>query len=228
MSNVTKTCTACKREQPFSSFYAKSGLDAHTKPGHFTSECKECMKARSKRKPYIPRNPNTLVRSEALVIDQLRRNGIYAVTGKSVNAKHVDVVAWGCVQIEVKYSRLEKNGNRLAFVFDFSPPQRKRGVLAQVVVLVCDYGSGRVDYHVFDAANPIFYSNSQLKLKITFEPGRTQSRYHGHELLTQSIMDTHKNMWGVIASKFGNISAGLTRQYAAPKRTSFKQALTTQ
>lgn len=222
MSTVTKNCRACKQEKPFGEFYAKSGLSSHTRPGHFTSECKECMRLRSKRKPYVPKNPNTLVHSEALVINELRRNGIFAVTGKSVNAKHVDVVAWGCVQIEVKYSRLAKNGNRRAFVFDFSPPQRKRGLLALVVVLVCDYGSGRVDYHVFDATDSIFYDSGQLKAKITFEPGRTRSRYHGYEQLTQSIMDDHKNMWGIIASRFGNISTELTRQYAAPKRASFK------
>jgi hypothetical protein len=151
--NNSKTCCRCGSLKPLSDFYKRSGINS------YTSECKVCMNERSKTSKRLPAT-TPRVKSEVIAIDYLRSKGIYAVPGKSVSSSHVDVVAWGCVGIEVKYAKFGKPEN--GFQFNASAPQVKRGhYLGEVVMLICDYGD-RMTFHFFQSDDEVFYIDRKI------------------------------------------------------------------
>jgi hypothetical protein len=128
---------------------------------------------------------------EQFLIDYLNKRGIYSTPGKAVYAADVDVVAWGCVWIEVKHSKLALwGGKEYRFMFKASPMQSKRGFLAQIVVLICDYIDNQT-YHFFDAQHPVFYKDGKVKSGLVFVPGLLKPRkiHQGNTVMTQGMMD---------------------------------------
>jgi hypothetical protein len=198
MNTLTKVCLRCKVDKPLTEYYGRSGTSDLTEPGHYVSECKTCMKQRSKTTgitdPYQPR-----VLSETLAIEQLLDVGIFAVPGKAIAAKWVDVVAWGCVWIEVKYSRLEFKRGVKKFTFMTSKQQQQRGFLADLVMLICDYGDD-LTYHLFEANHPVFYMGERVKSGFTFTPDAMEAKKHGDNrvVMTQPMMDEAKDRWDMI------------------------------
>lgn len=190
MTTVSKRCTSCKQEKPFSEFYVRSGIDYPTEPGHYNSECKECLKARSRTTIQLP---VTMPRAftESLAIAYLKHHGIGALPGKAVKATHVDIAAWGHVWIEVKYSKLRSRAGASYFQFNVSPAQRKRGFLAHLVMLICEYPDTRRTYHLFRADHPVFFKDGHAKNGFTFRPGATHALKHGNNrvVMTQPMMD---------------------------------------
>lgn len=188
---VSKPCARCHSVKPLADFYTRPPYNKPgnppTLPGHYVSECKTCMKARGSTNyhPTVPR-----AKTEILAIDYLRRNGVYAVPGKSVYAADVDVVAWGCVWIEVKYALLQRG----KFTFHSTPTQKERGYRAHVVILICDYGSQKT-YHLFRSNHPVFYKDGRIKSGFTFTPGAMEAKKHGNNrvVMTQPLMDTAQN-----------------------------------
>lgn len=199
MSTLSKVCRRCKIEKPLTDFNRRSGITFPNKPGDYQSECKSCIKERMQSTPRWSRNiPLTI--GEQFLIDYLAKSGIYATPGKSVYAADVDVVAWGCVWIEVKHSKYELwGGNEYRFMFKASPVQVKRGFLAQIVVLICDYIDMQT-YHFFDAKDPVFYRNDTLKSGLTFVPGLLKPRkvHQGNVVMTQGMMDAAQDQIGMI------------------------------
>jgi hypothetical protein len=145
--------------------------------------------------PYQPR-----VLSETLAIEQLLDVGIFAVPGKAISAKWVDVVAWGCVWIEVKYARLEFQRGVKKFKFATSKQQMARGFLADLVMLICDYGEDDLTYHLFEAKHPVFYMGERVKSGFTFTPDAMEAKKHGDNrvVMTQPMMDEARDRWDYI------------------------------
>lgn len=147
---LSKACARCKSVKSFDEFYLRPAYknfdNPPTLPGHTVSECKACMKERGTKRihPTVPR-----AKTEQLAIDYLKQRGIWAAPGKSVHAADVDVVAFGCVWIEVKYAKLERG----FFKFNSTPTQMKRGYRAHIVMVICDYGDEKT-YHLFRATTP--------------------------------------------------------------------------
>lgn len=194
MDTLSKVCanSNCQQEnpQPLTNFYPRSGhRDDASEPGHYVSECIACMKARNTVKRRIPRTMPS-VRNEQLAIDYLKRNGIYAAPGKSVYASDVDVVAFGCIWIEVKYARYEHKDGRKQFMFVATPKQQAQGYRAHLVMLICDYGD-RATYHLFDAKSDVFYKDGHVKSGLTYYPQRVDAGKHGNNrvVMTRGMMD---------------------------------------
>lgn len=194
MSTISKICTRCQCLRPLSEYYTRSGMNADNVPGHYNSECKICMKARSMNliplSPYQPR-----VYTEQVAIDRLLQEGIFAIPGKAIHAADVDVVCWGCVWVEVKYSVLQRG----YFKFATTPKQQIRGFLADLVMLVCDYGDVKT-YHIFESNDPVFYMKGRLKSAFQFTPGALEAKKHANNriVMVQPMMDAAQDRWDLI------------------------------
>lgn len=210
---VSKRCVRCNVEKPLTDFYIRSGYkfpdNPPTLPGHYNSECKACLLDRSKKvgrlDPYEPR-----AKTEALAIEYLKRNGIHAIPGKAISAADVDVVAFGCVWIECKYSRLKRNHGGEDFVFNATPAQIRRGYLAHIILLMCDY-EHEVTYHLFDKGDPVFYIDGRVKNGLTYRPGRKVAQKHGNNrvVMVQSMMDSAQDNVALVWQHLRQISEDL-------------------
>jgi hypothetical protein len=184
---ITKTCRLCNGNFPATSefFYqrpqSKDGLQ---------SQCKPCTKARARTYDNTPKGrPN-----EVLLVNYLLKHGVFADVGaKFKDYKLADVVAWGCVTIEMKYSWSEIEKHK----FEFTPRQLKmNGAGVDVICLATD-GMGEMEYHFFDARNPFFYNCGKLKRTVTYQ-SHAKWRVEGKEVLTPDIMDKARNDTSVI------------------------------
>ena len=206
IGNGERPCNQCKEIKPFTEFYVRSTYGTPQKPavtkGHFVTECVKCMNERSKSQERLP-VWRTNVKSEQIVIDALMAHGIGATTGKVANAPDVDVVAWGWVNIECKYSPLRNiRGESRQFKFNTSPKQQVRGLLGHIVMLICEYPDGLLTYHMFGNKEPCFYrKDGRLKSAFTFTPDQYRLGHtgrKGHYPLTQGIMDSKRDRWHLI------------------------------
>lgn len=168
------------------------------------------MNERSKNQERLPAT-TPRVKSETIAIDYLRSKGVYAVPGKSVSSAHVDVVAWGCVGIEVKYAKFGKPEN--GFTFNASTPQVKRGhYLGEVVMLICDYGD-RMTFHFFQSDDEVFYIDRKigekqrvpiyergLKYAVTFVPDASAGTKHSGNrvVMTPDMMTSAQDAYDLI------------------------------
>lgn len=218
MVTLSKHCARCKIEKPFSEFYARSGhlnLDnPPTEAGHYNSECKSCIQERDKLTKRLPKT-EPRAKTEIIAIERLRRQGIHALPGKAVAATDVDVVAWGAVWLEIKYSRLARgHGINEEFVFGATPAQMRRGFLAHIVMLICEYPDNRYTFHLFNAKDPVFYIHGRVKSGMSFRPGRVEALKHGNNrvVMVQSMMDAAQDAWHLIEEKRLEISRQLQQE----------------
>jgi hypothetical protein len=186
--NNSKVCATCKQEKQFDEFYKlRSGSPA--------SECKDCAKLRSKNQVKSQDRKSAVNYSEKIVIDKLSELGIPSLPGKALGYTWADVVAWGCVLIECKYSS-DYGGEH--FHWGFTPLQRIEGIRAHITILCCGW-SDKTTYHLFEANDPIFYIHGKRKTGITYVPDATHGK-HKRPALTKELMDAHSKKWGLIES----------------------------
>lgn len=204
MDTLSKVCTNrnCQQvnPQPLSHFYERSGYKGiASEPGHYVSECKTCMRERARTTKPVPKTVSS-VYNERLAIEYLRQHGIYAAPGKSVYASDVDVVAFGCVWIEVKHSRYEHRSGRKQFAFVATPKQQERGYRAHLVMLICEYSEQHRTYHLFDARDEVLYIKGRVKSGLTYYPDRTVALKHAQNrvVMTRSMMDSAQDNVGLI------------------------------
>ncbi len=178
----------CKHPQgpnlPESEFYAhRGGLAPH---------CKECHKTQtSKYKPHA--YDVTVNRSEARVVEKLRSLGIYSVTGKSSEFRWADVVAWGCVRIEVKSATLNK-----ANVFSFSMGYKKRTVEQHSDLVVLVVIDDPITYHVFPSSHAIFYhEDGSPKRGLTYMRD-DQRKNKPRNPINDALMNEYLDKWELI------------------------------
>jgi len=197
MDNVSKICCSCQCLKPLSEFYKRSYSNS------VSSECKECVKKRSVGKKHKNEDyMKSLVMSEELAIAFLHRNGIPALPGKALRQSHVDVIAFGCVHIEVKYAPFEVDRTVKKFTFKVTPSQQKNGFRAEVVILICGYDN-HMTYHLFDAKDPVFYMHGRVKTGFTFTPGSFEAKKHGNNrvVMTQPMMDAAEDKVSLVFDK---------------------------
>lgn len=190
-------------ELPLSEFYrAKSSKNG------YQSRCKICHGLQNKM-ATISRQGNQRGKpgyeTEGMVIEELRRQGIYAAPGKSSEFHNLDVVAWGCVRIECKSSIKDRMGR---YLFNFNN-QRRKGISADLVVLVCL--GDEITFHVFPARHGVFYKHGRVKMGVQYDPYR--SHFKGGQVagarLTTALMNQYQNAWYLIEEKRLEISAAL-------------------
>lgn len=208
-----KTCNACHIEKPFSEFYQRSGFSKDNPPtlsGHYQVECKDCMRERSRNHIRVAKIVS-LVPSEIMAMNRLHSVGIPALPGKAVSAADVDVVAYGCVWIEIKYGKLAWNHGGECFKFSATPKQRERGFLADLVLLICEYPNNDATYHLFDAKHPVFYMKGRLKVGWQFTPGAMEAKKHGNNrvVMTQPLMDAAQDAYWLIEQRLMEIKEEL-------------------
>ncbi len=217
ISEFTRICSACQQEKSFNEFYPRNPYvdsdNPPTLPGHVTSECKPCMRARSRIRAARPDTLGPGRASEELVIKALARQGIPALAGKvfKLAFPNVDVVAWGCVMIEVKWARLETHSGVEKFKFVATPTQKRKGFSAHLVMLVCYWSEYKQTYHVFPVEHPVFYINGHTKTGFTFTPGAQEAKKHGNNrvVMTQPLMDQHQGWWELVEDKRLELSEAL-------------------
>jgi hypothetical protein len=182
-----KLCRLCNGSFPATSehFYqhseSKDGLHGH---------CKACAKKRARTYDNKPKGrPN-----EILLVNHLLKHNVFADVGAKFKIyKLADVVAWGCVTIEMKYSWSEIEKHK----FQFTPRQLKlNGAGVDVICLTTD-GMGEMEYHFFDAKDPFFYAGGKLKHSVSYQP-YAKWRVEGKEVLTPDMMDKARNDTSVI------------------------------
>lgn len=185
----TKICSRCREEKCLSEFY----VDRHS--GLPVNPCIVCKKANAHNQKNVDDKIST-VESERWVIERLARVGIHALPGKALSHYYCDVVAWGCVGIEVKSSSFHLDDGHEYFHFGFTHKQKSRGILGQVVVLVCrDVGYNT--FHVFPATHPMFYNDDgNLKRAVTYTPMRSKSGKPS--ALTDEMMDEAEDRWELV------------------------------
>jgi hypothetical protein len=187
----TVICDRCHVPKPRSEFYTRSGA-----PHLIHQGCKECRRAAERAKKSTPRNNHTtFTPSEAWVIERLKSQGIPALPGKALHYVDADVVALGCVLIEVKSSLPKAFG----FQFMFTPKQYLERIKGELIVLVCNYGD-RQTFHVFSADAPFFYNaNGTHKTGVAFIPGTlAPTRHKRRAILTQPLMDEAEDRWSMV------------------------------
>lgn len=206
-----KACRTCGEEKIITDFYRSPGA----RDG-YASECKECTKERGRvnrvrlgRKKH--RSPLSGRSSEQHVIDKMRSEGIYAVSGSATEYSWGDVVAWGCVVIEVKTAYF----NGYSYQFGFTPTQFKRGIQADFVLLVCNVPQDdTITYHLFPAQHPVFYRSGRLKRGFGYTPG-AKPKPPGDIVLSlnDQLMQQYENAWHLIEARRLEIQQALIEEY---------------
>jgi hypothetical protein len=184
----TKQCQGCEGILPLSDFYSNpQSKDRHT------YLCKECHKIKTSEYKHV--RGETQIESHNLLIDELGYHGIYACPGSASNFKYVDIVAWGCIQIEIKAAS-NTNGS---FKFGFTPDQCNGKLKADIIVLVCMSETSN-SFHVFMPNDQVFFLRDKTrKTGIVWSPGssRRNTRF-SNDQLTDDIMRKSRDAWWLI------------------------------
>lgn len=201
-----KTCTNCRIEKPLVDFYRRSGIESPADEGHYLSECKQCMKKRSKVQRRLPKTkPREF--TERLAMGYMKQYGIPALPGKAVSAADVDVVVWGHVWVEVKYAREVRKKGKMRYTWTMTGKQKERGFLAHIVLLICDHRDSELTYHWFRADDPVFYMNGRMKAGLDYWEGRTQMLYgNGRVIMNDSQMEQAQDRFSLIYEAMREIS----------------------
>lgn len=194
-----RLCNTCKQEKPLTEFYERQ------------TRCKPCMylvnKERGRQKS--PRAKlDTIFGSEGMVINELRKRGIPAYPGKSVSYAHVDVVAWGCVGIEVKSSRYDGG-----YQWGFSSRQRAE-LQSDVIVLVTL--DDEPQFYVFPSNHPVFYRDGRRKSGVTYLPyEHAQKRKDIRPMLIED-MEQARGRWELVQTCRNEFSHALMNGVTLP------------
>jgi hypothetical protein len=192
----TKICSHCEVEKSTSEFYPRP-----QQPHLFNSWCKACMKEKSRTTKKL-KNGQSSVPSEQRVLDVMKSIGIWATPGREVKGfPFVDLVAWGCVGIEIKSCKVNKYS---VSSFNFTPSQQDVGIRGDLVVLVREF-DGYDKYHIFPSNHDIFYRSGGLKGVITHDPNakhrNTFTRYLKRAYvtaLTSELLAEYEDAWLLI------------------------------
>ena len=200
-----RTCAKCQLPKDLSEYYPRPGGK------YLCAECKDCMKLRSKVQVKVDKKV-AVVASEAEVITELHKQGIPALPGKALSQQWADVIAYGCVLIEVKSAQRHYRG---CYQFAFTPSQRAGKLKGDLVVLVCKMETGNT-YHVLHASNPVFYHEGQLKTAVAWTPG---AKHKGRFVsLNDDIMYAAQNNWDLVEGHLVKIQNKLMEGFELPIR----------
>lgn len=183
---LTKRCNGkhgCGEILPITEFYKHPN-------GHHQSMCKKCHTAYNKSRSGKTKSNE---HEQAFVLE-CHKHGVFAVQGAATRSHAwTDVIAWGCVRIEVKAAEI---GATKGYNFRGTARQSKRGFDADIVVLVADG-----DYYFLPADHAVFFRNDgKRKTAVSWRPGHNPNGrdFRWGTPLTDDIMAAHKNGWHMI------------------------------
>lgn len=191
---ILKVCRDCKEKKPLTDFYRQD----NTSDGH-TPRCKTCHNQEMTK--YAKKDARTKAGhwAEELVVDRLTSMGVFAVPGKRTTMKWVDVVAWGCVTIEVKSSKIGSFGYR----FDMSS-QFRRNKISDIVVFVPE---DTKTCHLFLGTDPVLYRpDGSIKKNVIHN---IRGVNHIDNPLTHEMLQMALNNWRLIEDRRQAISEEL-------------------
>lgn len=207
----TKTCSVCGVEKPLSDYYI------WTSNKKYMAQCKKCHQTRSKKYSPLPADRCGNEHQNAL-IDILRSRGIYASPGKSSEYAYSDVVAWGCVRIEVKFGESLGSSNPSIWKFRFTERQTNGGLVADLIALMCPAGSGKgYTCYLIDPSCPELYRGGRFRPTFTINLGtHRKNRTDGRLPLSSELLNTHRDNWQVIEQKRLEIAERYQRRELKP------------
>lgn len=199
-----RICTACHQPKELSEYYPRPGGK------YLCAECKDCMKARSKRQTKVDKKVSTIA-TENDVITELAKLGIPALPGKALSHQWADVVAFGCVLIEVKSATLH---HFRSFDFGFTASQQAGKLRGDIIVLVCKYDTVNT-FHVFPSSASFFRNeDGKLKTAVAWTPNR---KFQGRPaVLTDDMMSAAKDNWDIVERYLTKVSAKLAAGHQLP------------
>lgn len=190
---ITKTCSVCGADKPLSDYYIWA---SNKKP---MPHCKKCHTTKSNSHAPIPADRCGVAHQNEF-IDILRSRGIYASPGKSSEYAHADVVAWGCVRIEVKHGESIDKYSPHTWKFRFTEKQANGGMVADLIALMCPNGIGKgYTCYLISPDCPELYRDGKFKPVVTINIGthRKPAR-DGKGSLTLDLLNAHRENWQVI------------------------------
>lgn len=196
-NDTTKLCPQCSIEKPISEF----PLTHRKKPARI---CKACGYER--QKGYTVKKKHQASRpSEDSTIAEMKRHGIFATSGKASDYHYVDVVAWGCVRVEVKLATKDGNG----YTVSFSDDQVKDGIRGDVVVMIIPSEFGDA-YYVLPVDFPLFYREGKLqyRMSVTMNAQREAWRWQ--------MVSRYRAAWHLIEEARWRVIQGLGQIDPAP------------
>lgn len=195
---LLKVCNKCGQEMPINCFYKRPYYDGTTQ-GHFTSECKSCMKERAKTQNRLG-FAESRFESENDVLRLLNDQGIPTTTGHNNGFADVDLVAYGCVRIEVKYSRIQLAYNKYKqYAWNLTKKQIAKGLKADVIVLVGEDDNGDLSYYILPYPHDTFFHpDGTLKTAFVYSLDNAGKRAGKRHVLTNELMQSAKNNYGLI------------------------------
>ena len=142
--------------------------------------------------------------SEQDTITYLLSNGIFAVNGRITHYRYVDIVAFGFICIETKYSTLNK---KQRYHWRVEPTTHNRNLRGQIIILCAQTPCG-IQRTIWNANDPIFYlPTNQLKRGIDYNPARsalTTTSIYGITL-TPTLWHDHIDRFDIIHTYLQNI-----------------------
>lgn len=194
---TTKICTACGVEKSLASYYRWHSNNK------YMPYCKKCHQKRTKRETPIPADTCGVAHQNDL-IHILRGMGIYASPGKSSEYAHADVVAWGCVRIEVKLGEACEQSNPHIWKFRFTRKQANGGMVADLIAFMCPdgYNTGGYTCYLIEPTCAEFYRDGKFKPALTVNIGTHRKfRRDGRQSLSPQLLNSHRDNWQVIEQK---------------------------
>lgn len=201
----TRTCTKCQVSKPATLDYFYKG---RTNGDRLTSWCKDCMKALSKTQTYTPKSLKVPNVGEAKAIAYLRGHGIPASGGKHIDTvTWLDVLAWGCVRIEVKYSKTNKQGLWSWMMYSVNDKEIT-GTLPHLILFIGeDVRTDEAKFYFFDANHPILFNEETGKRKVN-----VTYNYQSPDGLHHDVFKRHENALALVETFRLQISQSLTGQ----------------
>ena len=128
--------------------------------------------------------------TEVDTVDYLLKNGIYAVNGKFTSWRYVDIVAFGCVAIENKYSNVRQDKGH-SYGFRLVSKWHDNGMRGNIIIL-CAQRHDRVERTIWNVNDPIFYRrDGSPKQGIWYTTKKTQ----GHARRAEYGVSINPRLW---------------------------------
>jgi hypothetical protein len=182
--------------------------------GALNKMCKTCYRAKRKGRKSLPKT--AIHKGEILAIDMLCRNGIFATSGKSTsNGKWIDVMAWGCVKIEVKYSAENTDG---CWGFGFTSTRNKNTQHPHLIMLIGERYTGERRYYLFPENHPVFFNEfGERKKGIGYKIDAIRRSDNLPQVtLTEDLLKSHRNAWHLIEMQRQRVIMELTDLHTEP------------
>jgi hypothetical protein len=149
-------------------------------------------------KTYTYQHKFFVNQTELDAIEKLHSVGIFAQPGRVTHYKYADVVAWGCVLIEIRTANISKVGTyrwriKAARIAD----DVIRGHLMMLVYI--DH-LGDKHHHLFPVWHDVFYNaDGSMKKGMNYTPGKMSDTHAKYGLsMGDDLMFAHKDRWDLI------------------------------